>query len=116
MPSSRRVRPAVAGGVLVAAWPRFPVGLDPHITSACSSFQVLQSARHAGNLDPDQNVIPHSPKAGRCPKICTSTFNLRDDIVFSNGRPMTAEDVVYTYTRLLAPETGSGNALPCSRA
>ncbi len=40
------------------------------------------------------------------------TFHLREDVVFHDGTPMTAEDVVFTYKRLLDPETGSpGRAL-----
>lgn len=40
------------------------------------------------------------------------TFHLREDVVFHDGTPMTAEDVVFTYQRILDPETGSpGRAL-----
>lgn len=101
-----------SGGVLVAAWAQDPVGLDPHITSAYSSFQVLENVLDTlVTLDPDQNVIPSLAESWEVSEDgLTWTFNLRDDVVFSNGRAMTAEDVVYTYTRLLAPETGSGNA------
>lgn len=35
------------------------------------------------------------------------TFNLRKGVKFHDGRDFTAKDVVYTYQRLLNPETGS---------
>ncbi|MFW6181228.1 MAG: ABC transporter substrate-binding protein, partial [Spirochaetota bacterium] len=38
------------------------------------------------------------------------TFTLRKGVRFHNGREVTAEDFVYTFTRLLDPATGSGMA------
>ncbi len=35
----------------------------------------------------------------------TYTFQLRDDVTFCSGKKFTAEDVVYTFNRLKAPET-----------
>ncbi|MCY4009826.1 MAG: ABC transporter substrate-binding protein [Anaerolineaceae bacterium] len=35
------------------------------------------------------------------------TFHLRDDVTFHDGRSLTAEDFVWSITRLLAPETAS---------
>ena len=37
------------------------------------------------------------------------TFTLRDDLKWSDGTPITAEDVVYTFQRPLDPEMGSPN-------
>lgn len=37
----------------------------------------------------------------------TYTFRLRDDVVFHNGRKVTAEDVAYSFRRLLSPGTNS---------
>ncbi|HLR46254.1 MAG TPA: peptide ABC transporter substrate-binding protein, partial [Deinococcales bacterium] len=47
------------GGTLVAAWAQDPVGLDPHITSARSSLQVLENVLDTlVALDEDQNIVP----------------------------------------------------------
>ena len=47
------------GGTLIAAWAQDPVGLDPHITSARSSLQVLENVLDTlVVLDVDQNVQP----------------------------------------------------------
>jgi peptide/nickel transport system substrate-binding protein len=36
------------------------------------------------------------------------TFNLREGVMFHNGQELTAEDVEYTYNRILDPDYGSG--------
>lgn len=38
------------------------------------------------------------------------TFQLRDDVTFHDGRPLTAGDFAWTITRLLDPETGAPQA------
>ena len=38
------------------------------------------------------------------------TFHLRDDVTFHDGRPLTADDFVWSITRLLDPETGAPQA------
>lgn len=100
------------GGTLTAAWAQDPVGLDPHITSAYSSFQILENVLDTlVTLDEEQNVVPSLAESWRVSADgLTWTFNLRDGVMFSNGRELTADDVVYTYERMLNPETGSGNA------
>ena len=100
------------GGTLIAAWAQDPVGLDPHITSAYSSFQILENVLDTlVELDAEQAVSPSLATSWSSNDDGTEwTFELRDDVVFHNGRPFTADDVVYTYERMLDPETGSGNA------
>lgn len=39
--------------------------------------------------------------------LCTYTFHLRDDIYWSDGQPVTAQDFVYSWQRLVNPETAS---------
>lgn len=107
--------PALAqtrGGTLIAAWAQDPVGLDPQITSAYSSYQVLENILDTlVTLDADQNVQPSLATSWEVSDDgLVWTFHLRDGVSFSNGRALTADDVVYTYTRMLDPATGSGNA------
>ena len=40
--------------------------------------------------------------------LCVYTFTLRDDIYWSDGQPVTANDFVYSWQRLVDPATGSG--------
>ncbi|MBV9219624.1 MAG: ABC transporter substrate-binding protein [Methylobacteriaceae bacterium] len=37
----------------------------------------------------------------------TWTFKLRENVLFSDGAPLTAKDVIYTFDRLLDPKSGS---------
>ncbi len=100
------------GGTLTAAWAQNPVGLDPHATSAYSSYQVLQQVLDTlVSFDADQNLVPALAESWSVSDDgLVWTFELRDDVRFSNGRAFVADDVKYTYDRMLDPETASGNA------
>ncbi|MEX2541466.1 MAG: ABC transporter substrate-binding protein [Trueperaceae bacterium] len=100
------------GGTLTAAWAQDPVGLDPHLTSAYSSFQILENVLDTlVTLDAGQNVVPSLAESWESSEDGLQwTFHLRSGLSFSNGRALTADDVVYTFERMLDPETGSGNA------
>jgi peptide/nickel transport system substrate-binding protein len=53
-----------------------------------------------------KNVHPYLAKSWDIsPDGRTYTFRLRDDVSFCSGKKFTAEDVVYTFTRLKAPDT-----------
>ena len=99
-----------SGGTLIAGWAQDPVSLDPQITSAMSSLQVLENVLDTlVVLDPQGKVQPSLATSWDVSSDgLTWTFHLRHDVKFSNGRPMTSKDVVYTYTRMLDPKTGSG--------
>ena len=45
----------------------------------------------------------------------TYLFTLRDDAFFSNGRAVTAEDVIFSFERVLAPQTRSPRTWVLSR-
>ncbi|MDR9391877.1 MAG: ABC transporter substrate-binding protein [Trueperaceae bacterium] len=98
------------GGTLTAAWSDTP-GLDPHTTTAYNSFQVLQQTLDTlVELDANLDPVPALAESWTLSDDgLTWTFELRDDVTFSNGRPLTADDVVYTYERMLDPDV-SGNA------
>jgi len=101
-----------SGGTLVAAWEQEPVGLDPHITSARSSYQVLENVLDTLiTLDAEQNLVPSLAHAWTVADDGLSvTFELREGVRFSNGTELTSQHVVTVFERLLDPETGSGNA------
>ncbi|MER7457888.1 ABC transporter substrate-binding protein [Micromonospora sp. NPDC126480] len=92
-----------AGGVLTAAISGEPDQLDPHRTSAYHSFQVLENV-YDTLVEPDANL---EMKPSLATKWTTSddqltwTFNLREGVSFSDGSPLTAEDVVYSYNRII---------------
>jgi oligopeptide transport system substrate-binding protein len=45
----------------------------------------------------------------------TYTFHLRADARWSNGDPLTAEDFVYAWRRVIDPATGSAGMDPVNR-
>jgi len=100
------------GGTLIAAWAQEPVGLDPHITSAMSSYQVLENViDNLITLDAEQNIVPSLAHSWTVADDgLTVTFSLREGVRFSNGRAMTAADAKASLDRLIDPATGSGNA------
>jgi ABC-type transport system substrate-binding protein len=60
------------------------------------------------DYDADMNMIPH---IADMPEVSDDgtvfTFTLREGVKFHNGRELTADDVAYTITRVLDPETMS---------
>lgn len=100
------------GGTLRAAWQAPWESLDPHFTSTEASLQVLNNVLETLTFfDDDMNLIPWLAESwSRSDDGLTWTFNLREGVTFSNGRALTADDVVWSFNRLVDPETGSGNA------
>ncbi len=92
--------------VLIAAQGAEPDRLDPHLTSAYASFQVLENV-YDTLVQPGAD-LSMEPALAESWEISddnlTWTFTLRDDVVFHNGRAFTADDVVYSYNRILDPE------------
>lgn len=101
-----------SGGTLRAAWQAGWESLDPHFASSEASFQVLNNVLESlTSLDNDMNLIPWLAETWEQSEDgLTWTFHLKESVVFSNGRAMTAEDVKWTFDRLIDPATGSGNA------
>jgi len=101
-----------AGGTLVAAWAQEPVGFDPHITSAMSSYQILTNViDNLVTLDAEQNIVPELAESWTVSEDgLTLTFTLREGVQFSNGKPLSAEHFKTVFDRILDPATGSGNA------
>ncbi|MBL6276523.1 ABC transporter substrate-binding protein [Micromonospora fiedleri] len=94
---------AGAGGVLNAAIGGEPDQLDPHKTSAYYSFQVLENVFDT-LVEPDANLEMQPSLATEWTTSddqLTWTFTLREGVKFSDGTPLTAEDVVYSYKRII---------------
>ncbi len=102
----------VEGGTLRAAFQNEWAGLDPHIVSSYSSYQILNNVVETLTFyDDDLNLVPWLAESWEQSEDgLTWTFNLREGVMFSNGREMTAEDVVWNFERLTDPATGAGNA------
>ncbi len=99
-------------GTLEIAVDQSPVGLDPHVVTAFSSFAVL-SQIYDGLVETNAElqVEPALAESWDLSEDgLTYTFDLRDGVTFHNGRAMTADDVVYSYERVMDEETGSPQA------
>ena len=99
-------------GTLELAVDQSPVGLDPHVVTAFSSFAVL-SQIYDGLVETNAD-LQVEPALAESWDISddglTYTFSLRDGVTFHNGRALTAEDVVYSFERIMDEATGSPQA------
>lgn len=80
--------------------------LDPHLTTGIPEHRAL-SALFEGLTDvnpKDMRVIPAAAERWSVAEDnVTYTFHLRPDGQWSNGDPLTAQDFVYSYQRMLTP-------------
>lgn len=87
--------------------------LDPAIGYDTLSWPT-ESLVYRGLVTYDDNLEDIIPALAESYEISDDgleyTFTLREGIVFSNGREIVPEDVVYTFERLLDPETASPGA------
>lgn len=99
-------------GRLELAVDQSPVGLDPHIVTAFSSFAVIGNI-YDGLLEVNAD-LQLEPALAESWEVSDDglryTFTLREGVSFHNGREMTAEDVVYSFERIMDEDTGSPQA------
>ena len=82
-------------------------GLIPSLTSDQSSHEV-GSLIYDGlvKLDKDLNMVPAMAASWTYSRDCLDlTFKLRRDVKWHDGRPFTAEDVLFTYQTMINPKT-----------
>ncbi|EMI28771.1 peptide ABC transporter substrate-binding protein [Rhodopirellula europaea] len=95
-----------------------PKTLDPHRATGqpesrilFNIFTGLLEELPEGDPDPETGVQPMTPQPGIAesyevsPDNMTYTFQLRDDVTWSDGVPITSADFVWSWTRMLHPET-----------
>ncbi|CAN5819210.1 ABC transporter substrate-binding protein [soil metagenome] len=102
----------VSAGVLVAAQGAEPDRFDPHLTTAFSSFQILENV-YDTLVQPGDDLQMEAALAESweiSEDNLTWTFILREGVTFHNGRELTADDVVYSYERIMDPDTAAANA------
>ncbi|MFA1821974.1 ABC transporter substrate-binding protein [Virgibacillus oceani] len=85
-----------------------PAGLDPHITPAHSSVRVYSKVYSTlVGFDENMEITPDLAEEWDWTDDTTLVFQLREGATFHNGDDVTAEDVVYSFERILDEETGS---------
>lgn len=96
------------GGELIVGLSSEPPNLDPHIQSGTAARAVkLQFYRGLMAYSPDGSVQPEMAESWEQVDATTYMFTLRDNIRFHSGNRATADDVVYSFQRILNPETGA---------
>ena len=86
-----------------------PETLDQHKTSTVAEANILRDLYEGLVVyDREAQVIPGVAESWEISEDGTVyTFQLRDDATWSNGDPVTAEDFVYSFRRIMTPETGA---------
>ncbi len=103
--------PEPVNKVVTFAWTQEPDSLNPFYSNMWFS-SILQQLYHcwAWEYD-DQNApfprlvteIPSMENGGVSEDGLVITMNLRDDIIWSDGTPITADDFVFTYEMIMDP-------------
>ncbi|MCX5907670.1 MAG: ABC transporter substrate-binding protein [Deltaproteobacteria bacterium] len=98
------------GGTLTIALSAEPPGLDPTTSPAATIKRVVHYNLLEGLLKVDRNgkVVPalaHSYQIAKDGK--EYTFSLHKGIKFHDGKPCTAEDVKFSFARILDPKTAA---------
>lgn len=98
-----------SGGRLVVTMPQSPSSLDPAFGINAPEYSI--------NSWIYDNLVWLGPDLQLKPMLATEwapnndasvwTFKLRDDARFTNGRKLVADDVVFSVSRILNPDTGS---------
>lgn len=103
-----QVQTPVAGGTLAIGADADPIGLDPVMVNAFSSFDFT-SLLYTGLLrwNAQMRVEPDLATGYEQPDTKTYIFKLRQGVKFHNGKDFTAEDVRHTFDRIMNPATGS---------
>ena len=99
---------AADGGTLVWGKPNDVDSFDPHVATNGVTWQVLFLV-YETLVEPkgDLTFEPLLAESWEQPSPTTYIFRLRENAKFSNGRQVTADDVVKSLNRLRDPETGS---------
>ncbi|MCG6200300.1 ABC transporter substrate-binding protein [Psychromonas antarctica] len=82
--------------------------LDPHKTEGVPESHVIRDLLEGlVNQDAEGNTIPGVAERWETTDNKTFTFYLRKDAKWSNGDPVTADDFVYSFQRVVDPATAS---------
>jgi oligopeptide transport system substrate-binding protein len=104
--------PAVVGSGVLKMYGIDPITLDPAVSAEMTSHEYVTQI-YSGLVRPDDNLEPAPDIAERweiSQDRRTYTFYLRKDVMFQDGRKVTAADFKYSWERACDPATGSNVA------
>src|SRR4030043_1374902 len=86
-----------------------PKTLDPPLAIDMYAVTIIQQIFDGlVQFDKDLNVIPAIAKSWKIsPDGLTYKFNLKEGVKFHNGREVTADDFIYSFTRIIDSKTKS---------
>ncbi len=97
-----------SGGIIKIGAATEPPSLDPHATDDTATRNVFENVYDTLLAwTPDGQLVPNLATDWTITDDTTYTFTLRDDVVFHDGSPLTADDVVFSVERILDPATAS---------
>ncbi len=98
---------AAGGGILkVGAQPSS--NLDPHFAASITDIMINEQIyHHLTFISPENEAVPDLATSWESPDGKVWIFHLKSGVKFSNGQPVTAKDVVFSYDRLRDPEVGT---------
>jgi peptide/nickel transport system substrate-binding protein len=102
---------AKRGGTLKAALTGEPDSLDPAKSQIYTGAQVYDNIfSKLVDIDEHQRFYGVLAKSWHQQNPKTWVFDLKQNVLFHNGEKFGAQDVKYTFERILAPKTASGYA------
>lgn len=87
-----------------------PQGLDPHIVTGVTEHKIIIALFEGLTMQnpKGEGIIPGAAESWTISSNGKELlFKIRDDAVWSNGDPLTADDFVYSWKRILTPALGS---------
>ena len=109
-PAAAPAKPA-AGGELRVALESDVVTLDPPMfTDVHSNYVSSQIHETLFQVDHDMKIVPMLAEKLEQPNDTTYVITLRKGVKFHNGEDLTADDVKFTYARVMDPATKSPRA------
>jgi peptide/nickel transport system substrate-binding protein len=94
------------GGQVKFAIHRDPIGLDPHVNYGATSSSLQGNVYDSlVQYDPQGRLSPGLAESWAQPQPSTYVFRLRRNVFFHDGSPFSADDVVYSFQRILDPQT-----------
>ena len=101
-----------ADQTITVNWGTEPPSLDPGLATDVTSANILLNIMDPlVKLDDDLNPVPSAAESFETSADGkTVTFTLRDDLKWTNGDPVTAQDFEYSWKRTVSPDLGADYA------
>ena len=97
----------VPGGVLKVGSQAIG-NLDPYFAASIADITLLEQVyQHLTFIDPSNRPVPDLATKWQSADGKVWVFTLRGGARFSNGKPVTVDDVIFSFNRLRDPKVGS---------